>query len=648
MGSTWVRLVLGAALAVAVLGLQAGPAAAHLPTASADWHWQNPSPHGDLISGLWAQSKDDLLAVGMTRGFLRSADGGATWTAQRVGPPMGFNAVAFTDADHGIAVGETSDAWDFTSRGLMWRTGDGGTTWTNVHLGTSGSAPLGDVAFTDAANGWATGRYGTILRTTDGGDSWAPQTVPDAVAGYDMLQVTMTSATDGWVIGDFNGGGTCVLRTTDGGTTWTVVFNDGEALWAIEGIDAQTAWMGGDDLTLMVTRDGGATWSAADTPEAAGFEGISALASFDATTGIAVTAQGDAGGRILRTADGGATWTVVAEHVGDMLGAVHVRGETAWVAGDDGVLAVTHDAGATWTELSKGVRVPFGNASFVSSTRGWVCGYGGAVLRTVDGGATWAKLRTGTSKNLGDVDFVTAKVGWIVGADGLIRRTADGGAHWTAQRSRMSGGLISVDFVDKLHGWAAGQAGAVLRTKDGGKKWTRLRTHVGWNLAAVQFVSARVGWVVGDQGVLRTTDGGAHWRVSRPSILKWGPSQLFGLSFVSSKVGWVCGVSPAGVDRLGIVYRTDDGGKTWTQQGPRPTGSVPEQIVFGVSFADRYHGVAVGEHSLYLRTDDGGKTWEEPARPVPDESLFAVELVDATTGWAVGSGGTIIKYAPAR
>jgi hypothetical protein len=45
---------------------------------------------------------------------------------------------------------------------------------------------------------------------------------------------------------------------------------------------------------------------------------------------------------------------------------------------------------------------------------------------------------------------------------------------------------------------------------------------------------------------------------------------------------------------------------------------------------------------------NGGKTWEEPARPVPGEDLYAVSLVDATTGRAVRGGGTIIKYSPAR
>lgn len=86
----------------------------------------------------------------------------------------------------------------------------------------------------------------------------------------------------------------------------------------------------------------------------------------------------------------------------------------------------------------------------------------------------------------------------------------------------------------------------------------------------------------------------------------------------------------------------------WTAQ---PSGVSDD--LDAVSFADTLHGHAVGHNGVILATSDGGRTWTRqlacaasaPCTPGSGDHItatfFAVSFVDASHGWAVGTGGTI-------
>jgi len=641
----WRRRWLLLAVLLVTIALAAAGAAAGMPAANTAWEWQNPSPHGDDIESLVFTSDTELWAVGATRGFLHSTDRGVTWTANRVGPPMGFRALTFADANNAWAVGQPSDGWDYSDRALMYHSADGGATWAEVPVSLAEDAPLGDVVFTDSHDGWVVGRYGTILHTSDGGANWALQDVPAEVSSMDFMKATFSSATDGWAIGDGGGTSTCILRTTDGGATWDAVYNESESLWTMTARDAQHAWAAGMDLKVLTTSDGGATWVEATTPAPEGFEDISDIEVVDATTGLACTMMGSKGGRILRTTDAGATWTEVKSGLAQGLDDLSVRGQTVMAAGQDGLLLVSTDAGATWTDLFSGSRAFLGSISFVGKESGWIAGYGGTVLHTVNGGTSWETQDAGTSANLGAVAFVDSSYGWIVGANGLIRRTRDGGATWSAQKAPTGGGIGGVDFASRTKGLAVGESGMILRTKDGGAHWVKARSGVKWNIYSVQFLDAKYGWAVGDEGVLRTRDGGTTWAVSHPRrpFKGAGNAILEGVCFLDRNEGWVSGFAPVGLDAFGTVFHTADGGRTWTAQGPTSLRGVVGQSVHDVSFSDKLHGWGVGDGGLLIWTRDGGKTWAFADRPVPDETLIHIEMLDGQVGFTVGSGGTVLK-----
>ncbi len=70
--------------------------------------------------------------------------------------------------------------------------------------------------------------------------------------------------------------------------------------------------------------------------------------------------------------------------------------------------------------------------------------------------------------DLGGVAFADQSHGWAVGAAGTILVTSDGGATWTAPSAPVptTQDLAGVAFVDAGHGWAVGAAGTILHTSE--------------------------------------------------------------------------------------------------------------------------------------------------------------------------------------
>ncbi|NTU70587.1 MAG: hypothetical protein HGB10_01995 [Coriobacteriia bacterium] len=156
----------------------------------------------------------------------------------------------------------------------------------------------------------------------------------------------------------------------------------------------------------------------------------------------------------------------------------------------------------------------------------------------------------------------------------------------------------------------------------------------GNDLRASAWLDASTGWAVGVVGTaLKTTDGGATWVAQDPGTVR----DLTGVSFVDANNGWACGVSAT-------VVRTTNGGTTWTPQ-TAPTTPAARNLR-AISFFNSSVGVAVGDlgttTSTIVYTGDGGTTWRT-ATTTATVGLTGVQMVSATTGWAVGGAGAILK-----
>ena len=291
---------------------------------------------------------------------------------------------------------------------------------------------------------WASGAQGTVLRTADGGATWQKLTVPDAAA-LDFRDVDAVSETTAYVLSIGNGDASRIYKTTDAGAHWQKQFtnDDADAFY-----DAMAFWDASRGLAIsdsvkgrfviLTTRDGGAKWTrvpATALPPALANEGAFAGSG----TNIAVAAGGRAWigtgaaerSRVLRTADGGATWAIADTPLKssgssgifsiafrDARNGMIVGGDYRNEQSAEGNAAFSSDGGVTWRAIPglRGFRSAV--APVPRTLRSWVAvGPTGAEV-TGDNGRGWAPI-PGDGYDAFSI-APSGRAGWGVGADGRI------------------------------------------------------------------------------------------------------------------------------------------------------------------------------------------------------------------------------------
>ncbi len=311
-----------------------------------------------------------------------------------------------------------------------------------------------------------------------------------------------------------------------------------------------------------------------------------------------------------------------------------VNERMGWISSDAGVMLKTTDGGETWTVKQLPERI-YGQALFfVDSLVGWVGGRAAAgvhalLYRTTDGGDTWTERFSLSQGDFRSIEFVDRNFGWAAGQSGNIHRTTDAGNNWTTM-SLPLGTIHSLSFVDSLTGWGAAGYRRI-HTIDGGKTWL-LDTLLS-PIRDIVFLDTLRGWECGFRKINYTTDGGVTWLASLDTLqTEW--YDLFVLDNARLfATGW---------DQLlgEFIARSTDQGGSWTLQ-PSPAGKIADAI----AFLDTLTGVAVGfsEGPTLIRTTDGGVSWFNFLRSVTTQPLFGIHFFDTINGWISGWNGTILN-----
>ncbi len=213
---------------------------------------------------------------------------------------------------------------------------------------------------------------------------------------------------------------------------------------------------------------------------------------------------------------------------------------------------------------------------------------------------------------------------------------------WVKQSSGLSSNLYGVFFVDESTGWAVGASGKILHTNNGGTTWAEQTSGTNDNFRAVYFVSSSTGWAVGDTGtILHTSNGGATWNAQTTGPEPFGNYNSFSdVYFTDASNGWAVGSRGSGNGDNGIVFRTTDGGNTWSNQVQGSARSFTNIHFAGGGMA----WITGGDHRL-LRSEDNGDTWSVINTGLRSVStgLKNVYFTDADNGWIIGnSNGKII------
>jgi len=222
---------------------------------------------------------------------------------------------------------------------------------------------------------WASGGNGTVLRTIDGGRTWTPRRVPGAER-LDFRDVDAMSDRVAYVLSIGPGDSSRIYKTRDGGAEWTLQFENNDPkifLDAMAFVDETLGYTVSDSvdgrLVILVTSNGGRTWErVADDRLPPALPGEGAFAA--SGTNVAVFGRehvwiGTSASRVIRSSDGGRTWTASATPVAtgpatgifsiafrDALHGVVVGGNYRQESAAVDNVAVTSDGGATWTPVS--------------------------------------------------------------------------------------------------------------------------------------------------------------------------------------------------------------------------------------------------------------------------------------------------------
>jgi photosystem II stability/assembly factor-like uncharacterized protein len=293
----------------------------------------------------------------------------------------------------------------------------------------------------------------------------------------------------------------------------------------------------------------------------------------DANSGTAV----GSGGTILRTIDGGRTWS--SQAIGttkDLYSVSFTDANTGTTVGDEGVILRTINGGRTWISRSiSGMEILYTDVCFTEANKGTIVSlFLGIILRTTNGGETWTSQSSGTTKQLYDVDFTDVNTGIVVGASGTLLKTINAGIIWSNQTSGTNHDLLGVSFTDVNNATAVGLSGTILCTTNGGSTWVSQASGTTNDLLGVFFIDANVGTVVGKSGIiLRTTNGGATWTIQSSGTT----NNLSDVSFTDANTGIV-----VGSDRT--ILRTTDGGATWIPTTPVSVNRDPETSILPNDF----------------------------------------------------------------
>ena len=342
-------------------------------------------------------------------------------------PPASMHMVSLTT---GWAAGSATDR--------ILRTTDSGEHWSEV---SPKGARLGTwtTFFSDADHAWLasslqpgspSGDFSVqIYRTTDGGTTWSEAGTVQAEWGWPAA-LDFIDRQRGWLLmkqeATLEPEGSDLVAfygTTDGGETWTklseagarsgqppVTCSKGELIF----LNGTTGWLAGgctieaNQPYLYVTHDSARTWHEVSFSLPAGWP-ARCLCSVDN----------------LRFSDGRNGVFVLTRYFSD--------------APSASVLYNTGDAGQTWRmgpRLPEQVYGPY----FVDPVHGWAFNAkAGTILYTSDRGQHWSIAgRLPSAMGPMDLQFMTTTTGWLLGLEPKGRpifKTVDGGASWTAQLS---------------------------------------------------------------------------------------------------------------------------------------------------------------------------------------------------------------------
>ncbi|MFV8749924.1 WD40/YVTN/BNR-like repeat-containing protein [Nannocystaceae bacterium ST9] len=520
---------------VGVAGYAGGPYVLLHPGAlslSSDGRVWAPQPRwtNDVLIDVLA-SELGLFAIGRGGTWLHFArDGGGG----QVGVlPDGFRPLALGELNGAVLAWSgkqgygTTDAATWTALESVPSLFDGRSVATSA-----GRCVLAKATIACAVEGMAHGvgaeilveNKGAVALSRDAGKTWINSALPFAGANA----IFGTPGGPYWAIG--KGG---KLASSSEGLSWNDLDLD-EPLDLVDGmVDGDLILIVGSKGTIMSSRSGGSEWSFAEPPVGKNFswvgksegrymasDGRAFVTSSDASEWVevgAVPLPASPGSCSPAPADGErcrwSTRSAVPEDLPAIRG-FDFEADVGLAYGDDGLIAMTHDGGATWT-VERGLGLgPRGATALHLRGTNMLATNGARLVVSTDGGATWKD-----GQMAGAPRFFALRVSeggtWIAAGSELLTAKSDP-TLWTRPEA-IEPAKATWQAIHETAGaiYLAGTKGELSRS-DEGTTWTAVLTGEPTPVIAMAGEGDRV-WAATAYGrksnnvLLRSDDGGRHF-----------------------------------------------------------------------------------------------------------------------------------------
>lgn len=323
------------------------------------------------------QIKTDLLVLLIF--FLSAISFASSWySIEPRATDQTLFSIHFPDSLHGWAAG---------ANGVIINSKDGGNIWTAQNSTVTDS--LLSICFADSLNGWAVGKKGCTVNTIDGGKTWVKQL--KRTTGI-LIKVFFSGKDTGYIV--TSAYPPVVFKTQNGGLTWANLTDSiKNNLFSAFFIDANHFWLGGENGSIIKTKDGGNNWQNI-TPQ-----------NWDLTN-----------------------WMFVKNvfFLNDSVGWAY-----RWSFG----IYTTNNAGKDWLPIGTPDSLKFSrsanyvdfayldnNTGFLVSNCGMTMGYRNTVGKTIDGGKSWVIDNSFPliSEQIYSIFIDKRKNGWVTGDFGAI------------------------------------------------------------------------------------------------------------------------------------------------------------------------------------------------------------------------------------
>jgi photosystem II stability/assembly factor-like uncharacterized protein len=479
-----------------------------------------------------------------------------------------------------------------------------------------------------------------VFKSTDGGASWSNAGLNGFFVGGLIIDPQTHTTLSAWTPGSSDGDivTTSLFKTTDGGATWSKTDSAFPAnccfdiLFDPQGSGTMYALAGSPMRDLFKSTDGGASWEPeSGLPNKLYFAALTTDPQKPSTLYAGAMGADSAGHSVVtvfKSTDGGAIWNEAN------------AGLPGGGIGDDSFA--------------------FGSAFAIdpkSPSTVYVSRLNSGVYKSTNGGASWRPANSGMPmNNPGDfrsccvtgvmIDPQNPNTLYVSSRNGVIFKSTNGGATWNAVSSvlpspfllQLGPGykVLAIDPQRTGTLYAATQNG-VSKSTDGGASWRAASS----GLRAAPVSSVAINPQISSfiyAGNLLTTDAGKSW-FALSSGLPFGVV----LAIDPLTPGTVyAGRTTDGDSCSGSIFKSLDGGQSWmdTRGG---AGCLSAMVIDPQSPSTVYAGSSY--RGIVYKTADGGTSWSAMNTGLSGGpsgvyvSTLAIDPQDTSTVYAGGSGG---------